>query len=60
MGVKAGDKVKVEITFPETYGASDLAGKDASFDVDVRELRETKPAPIDDELATKVGREKSR
>ena len=57
VGVSTGDKVKVEITFPKTYGASDLAGRDASFDVDVRELRENRPAPIDDELATKLGLE---
>jgi trigger factor len=55
VGAKADDRVKVEITFPETYGASDLAGKDAQFDVHVRELREHRPAPIDDELAKKVG-----
>ncbi len=55
VGTKAGDKVKVEITFPETYGASELAGKDAVFDVHVRELREPRPAAIDDELGKKVG-----
>ena len=55
VGSKAGDRVKVEITFPATYGASDLAGKDAVFDVHVRELREHRPAPIDDELAKKMG-----
>ncbi|MDP6787128.1 MAG: trigger factor [Rhodospirillales bacterium] len=55
VGTKAGDKVKVEITFPESYGASDLAGKDAVFDVHVRELREPRPAAIDDELGKKMG-----
>ena len=55
VGAKAGDQLKVEVTFPETYGATDLAGKDAVFNVHVRELHEPRPAPIDDELGKKVG-----
>ncbi len=57
VGVKAGDHVVVRVTFPEHYGATDLAGKEAVFDVDVKELRDAAPAPIDDELARKVGQE---
>ena len=37
------------------YGAEELAGKDAVFDVKVTEIRETKPSPIDDDLAKKAG-----
>jgi trigger factor len=55
IGVKAGAKVAVKVTFPETYGAADLAGKEAVFDVTVREVRTTAPAAIDDGLAAKVG-----
>ncbi|NQV48313.1 MAG: trigger factor [Rhodospirillaceae bacterium] len=55
IGVKAGDKVEVKVSFPEEYGGADLAGKDAVFDVTVRELKETTPATIDDDLAKKVG-----
>ncbi len=55
LGVKAGDKVDVKIAFPENYGAAELSGKDAVFDVTVHELRETTPAVIDDELAKKLG-----
>jgi len=57
IGAKAGDKIEVNVKFPEEYGAEDLAGKDAVFDVTVKELRETTPAVIDDELATKFGKE---
>ncbi len=57
VGVKAGDNVVVKVTFPEGYGAADLAGKEAVFDVHVKELRDAAPAPIDDELASKVGQE---
>ena len=57
VGAKAGDHIAVKVTFPEEYGAAELAGKDAVFDVDVKELRETTPAVIDDELAKKFGKE---
>ncbi len=57
VGAKAGDDVKVEVTFPEEYGAADLAGKDAVFDVNVIEVKEPEDVSIDDELAKKVGLE---
>jgi trigger factor len=57
VGKKAGDETKVEVTFPENYGNKDLAGKPATFDVKVKEIRETKAVEMDDELAKKVGME---
>ena len=57
IGAKVGDHVEVKVSFPKEYGAEELAGKDAVFDVDIKELRETAEAPIDDELAKKVGLE---
>lgn len=54
-GTKAGDAVTVKVAFPESYGAAALAGKDAEFEVTVKELREPTPAALDDELAKKVG-----
>ena len=56
-GAKAGDERTVEVAFPEDYGASNLAGKTASFAVSVKELRESKAAAVDDELAKKLGLE---
>jgi trigger factor len=56
-GVKVGDHVEVKVKFPDEYASEELAGKDALFDVDVKELREATPAVIDDELAKKVGAE---
>lgn len=55
VGKSAGDAVVVEVTFPEGYGNEDLAGKPATFDVTVHEVRATKAAEMDDELAKKVG-----
>jgi trigger factor len=55
IGTKVGDHVEVNVSFPKDYGAEELAGKEAVFDVDIKELRETSPGVIDDELAIKVG-----
>jgi len=57
VGKNVGDQLEVNVTFPEEYGAAELAGQKASFDVTVNELRETSPAQINDELATKLGME---
>jgi trigger factor len=57
VGKKAGAEVVVEVTFPEGYGNEDLAGKPATFDVTVKDVRAPKPAAIDDELAKSVGLE---
>lgn len=57
IGAKAGDQIDVKVNFPENYGAEDLAGKEASFDVTVKGLEEPKPAEIDDELAKKLGKD---
>lgn len=57
IGAKAGEQRVVKLTFPADYGASDLAGKEASFTVDVSEVREITPQPIDESLAEAVGME---
>ncbi|MDP6110159.1 MAG: trigger factor, partial [Rhodospirillales bacterium] len=56
-GIKAGDKTEVNVKFPENYGAAELSGKDAVFDVTVHEIKAVVPAAIDDELAKKLGGE---
>jgi trigger factor len=57
LGAKAGEQRTVKVTFPADYGAADLAGKEASFAVDVKEVRELKPQPVDESLAEAVGME---
>lgn len=57
VGTKAGDSLDVKVKFPDSYGAAELAGKDALFAVTVKEIRETKPHEINDDLAVKVGLE---
>ncbi len=55
VGVKVGDEPEVKVTFPEDYQAEHLKGKEAVFACVVKEIKEPKPAPIDDELAKKFG-----
>ena len=57
IGLLAEEETEVKVTFPESYGAKDLAGKNAVFKVKIKEIRETTPSPIDDELAKKAGME---
>ena len=54
IGAKAGDDVKVEVTFPEEYHAEELAGKAAVFQVKVHEVKHTELPEIDDDLAQDV------
>src|SRR5437868_3888685 len=56
-GAKAGEERTIKVTFPADYGAPDLAGKDATFDVKVKEVQQRLPAAIDDSLAEAVGLE---
>ncbi|THD84380.1 trigger factor [Aliigemmobacter aestuarii] len=55
VGAKAGDEVAVKVTFPESYGAKHLAGKDAVFACTVKAVKAPKDAEIDDELAKRYG-----
>ncbi|MGH7044855.1 MAG: trigger factor [Stellaceae bacterium] len=57
VGTAAGEHRTVPITFPQDYPVPTLAGKDAVFEVDVKEVRERLPVAIDDELGKAVGLE---
>ncbi len=54
-GVNKDDEVEVKVTFPEGYGAENLAGKDAVFDVKVKEIEAPKPIELTDDLAKGQG-----
>lgn len=51
VGVKAGDEKNVEVNFPDDYGAANLAGKAAVFEVKVKEVKEPTAPELDDEFA---------
>jgi trigger factor len=55
VGAKAGEHRTVTVTFPENYGAADLAGKEAVFEVDVKEVKTAKAVTVDDEFAKSLG-----
>ncbi len=54
VGKKAGEDVKVEVTFPEEYHAEELKGKAAIFDCHINEVKETEVPALDDEFAKDV------
>ena len=57
IGKNVGDSVEVKVTFPENYHAKDLAGKEAVFKTDIKELRTWKGPEIDDAFAKQFGLE---
>jgi trigger factor len=57
LGLKAGDTKLVKVTFPVNYMAAHLAGKDAEFDVTVKEVEAPGELQIDDEMAKGFGME---
>ncbi len=56
-GAKAGEQRDIRVTFPEDYQAKHLAGKDAAFDVTVKEVAKPVEAKEDDEFARTLGME---
>ena len=54
-GKKAGEKAEVNVTFPDDYGAAELAGREAVFDVDIQEIHEPAEAEINDAFAKQLG-----
>ena len=53
-GASAGETRQVEVSFPEDYRAEELAGKDATFRVEVKEVREKVLPALDDEFASEA------
>ena len=51
-GAKAGDQRTVEITFPDDYGADELKGRDAEFEVTVNEVKRKELPELDDDFAS--------
>lgn len=54
-GVKAADEKEVTVSFPETYGSPELAGKEAVFSVKVKDVKGADAVEIDDAFAAKMG-----
>ncbi|MGB9919386.1 MAG: trigger factor [Moorellales bacterium] len=54
VGAKAGEEREIKVTLPEDYSDPELAGKEATFRVKVREAKRRVLAPLDDEFAKDV------
>jgi trigger factor len=54
-GASAGEERTVELTFPDDYPAEHLAGKGASFAVEVKEVKEKRLPELDDDFAVEAG-----
>ncbi len=54
-GIKAGESRTLNVSFPEEYGAKELAGKAATFDVTCNGLKIGVVPAADDELAKTLG-----
>ena len=54
VGTKAGGEKDVVVTFPEDYGAEELAGKEATFKVKIHSVKEQVKPKLDDEFAKDV------
>jgi trigger factor len=53
-GSTAGDERKVEVAFPPDYPAQQLAGRDAVFEVTVKEVKRKHLPELDDEFAVEA------
>jgi trigger factor len=54
-GMSPGEEKTITVTFPAEYGAAELAGKEATFDITAKKLKQPVVPAIDDELGKKFG-----
>jgi len=55
IGAGAGETRTVPLTFPAEYGNTELAGRDASFEITVKEVKLKELPALDDDFATDAG-----
>ncbi|MGB7407892.1 MAG: trigger factor [Pontixanthobacter sp.] len=56
-GAKTGDEKTISVTFPDDYPAENLKGKQAQFDVAVKQVKVEGDTKLDDDFATSLGLE---
>jgi trigger factor len=57
IGIAAGEKRTINVTFPQVYPNEMLAGKNAEFEVTAKSVEAPKPVTVDDEFAKSLGME---
>jgi trigger factor len=55
VGIAAGETRTVKVTFPDSYPAQQLAGKNAEFEVVAKALEAPVPVTVDDQFAKTLG-----
>ncbi|HEX4718189.1 MAG TPA: trigger factor [Thermoleophilaceae bacterium] len=55
VGAKPGEDRTLNVAFPDDYGSEELAGKQARFEANVKEVREKRMPELDDEFALQAG-----
>lgn len=57
VGKESGEETEVTVTFPEEYHSEDLAGKEATFNVKIHEIKSKELPELDDDFAQDVDEE---
>ena len=57
VGVTKGEEKTIQVTFPDDYGAKELAGKPAEFALKITDVRVAGETKIDDDFAKSLGLE---
>lgn len=55
VGMSAGEKKRINLTFPEAYHNAELAGRPVEFEIEVKEVRAAAVPDLDDEFAAAFG-----
>jgi trigger factor len=55
IGASKGEQREIEVTFPPDYGNKNLAGKNVSFQVEIKDIKEQGLPELDDEFAKNLG-----
>lgn len=55
VGLKQGEEKDIGVVLPGDFAKKEFAGKEATFKVRIKEIKEKRLPPLDDELATSFG-----
>jgi trigger factor len=55
LGAAAGEDRTLKLTFPADYGSEELAGREATFEVTVKEVKQKELPELDEDFATDAG-----
>jgi len=59
VGMNKGETREIKVTFPEDYNNKDLAGKEATFKVTLKEIKKKVLPELNDDFAKDIGQDKS-